>query len=365
MKIKEVGIYVVNDSRNKPTICIEINGCGTCAPSGKSTGKYEKPAYKGSIENDIKNVKQIIELSQYNFTKFDDLKLVEKLLGNKIGANTLFALEASILKAIAKEEGKELYQLLKGKRIPKLLSNTVGGGVHTKGKSPDFQEFLVIGDKKQNIKVHKETMKILKTKKINDESACMTELENNMVLELFNYTDLQFGIDAAASEFYKNRKYYYKNPKKTLSRQDQIDYMINIIEDYGLKYVEDPLDENDFKGFAEILRRTKGKCLIVGDDLTTTNLERTKEAIKNKSINGIIIKPNQIGSLIEVKKVIDLCKKKKIKIIVSHRSGETTDDTITDLAVGWGADMIKTSVVSKERLAKVNRLEVIKRKLRR
>lgn len=362
MIIKEVELSVIEDSRNNKTIQISINGLTTSAPSGKSTGKHEVPAYRETISSDI-NVLKKIAWEELEFNKFEDLKAIEELLINKVGANTLFALEASILKAIAKENGKDLYQLLGGRKIPKLLSNTVGGGVHSKGKKPDFQEFLVIGDKKQNIKVYKETKKILKAKKINDENALMTELNNDQVLELFNYTDLDFGIDAAASGFYEKRKYNYKNPQKVLTRQDQIDYIVQIIQEYKLKYVEDPLDEEDFNGFAEILRRTKG-CLIVGDDLTTTNLERVKKAIKMKSINGLIVKPNQIGSLLEVKQVIDLCKKNNIKIIISHRSGETTDDTIADLAVGWGADMIKTPIIGKERLAKVDRLEVIKKKLR-
>jgi len=366
MKIKEVGISVINDSRGKPTICIEINGQSTCAPAGKSTGKHEKSCYNGSLEKDMKNIKQIIELSQKDFKKFKDLEVVEKLLKNKVGANTLFALEASILKAMAAEKGKELWQFLGGRKIPKLLSNTIGGGCHTKAsKKPDFQEFLIIGDKKHNTLVYNELKKLLKTSKTNDEHALVAPLCNKHTLELLNYGNVKIGIDVAASEFYKAKKYNYKCGNKKLSRKEQIQFMIEIIRDYKLAYVEDPMQEDDFKGFAEILKMTKGKCLIVGDDLTTTNLSRVKKAIETKSINGIIIKPNQIGSLIEVKQVIDLCKKKKIKIIISHRSGETMDCTIVDLAVGWGADMIKTSIKGKERVCKADRLEEIKKKLKR
>jgi len=366
MKIKEVGISVINDSRGKPTICIEINKQVTCAPAGKSTGKHEKPGYRGSLDKDLKNVKQIIELSQKDFKKFKDLEVVEALLKNKIGANTLFALEASILKAMAAEQGKELWQFLGGRSIPKILSNTIGGGCHTKAsKKPDFQEFLVMGNKKHNTIAYNELKKILKTSKTNDENALITPMCNRHTLELLNYGDVKIGVDVAASEFYKDRKYNYKCGNKKITRGDQIRFMVSIIEDYNLVYVEDPMQEDDFKGFAEILKATKGKCLIVGDDLTTTNLKRVQKAIEMKAINGLIVKPNQIGSLIEVKKVIDLCKKKKIKIIISHRSGETMDCTIADLAVGWGADMIKIPIKGKERLCKVDRIEEIKKKLKK
>ena len=125
---------------------------------------------------------------------------------------------------------------------------------------------------------------------------------------------------------------------------------------YNLFYVEDPLNENDFSGFRELLKKVKKfnkNCLIVGDDLTTTNPNRLKLAIKNKSINAIIIKPNQIGSLLKVREVIDLAKKNKIKTIISHRSGETLDDTIADLAIAWNCDYIKTVIYGKVREVKL------------
>jgi len=363
MKIKEVKLGIISDSRGKDTVFIDINGFSTSAPSGKSTGTHEVPCYRDTIMDDFKSIKELTSFSNFDFKKFEDLTIVEKLFRKKIGGNTLFALEASILKAIASERKKELWQFLGGRKIPKLLSNTIGGGRHTKGKKPDFQEFLVVGDKKHNVLAHKEAKKILKTKKLNDENACVSDLSNEEVLNLMSYSD-GFGIDIAASEFYADRKYWYKNKKAIRTRQEQIDFVIDLIENYKPIYVEDPLQEEDFKGFAEILKKTKGKCLIVGDDLTTTNFKRVKKAIEMKAINGLIVKPNQIGSLLEVKKVIDLCKKNNVKIIVSHRSGETMDDTIADLAVGWGADYIKIPVVGKERLAKVDRIENIKRKIR-
>lgn len=147
--------------------------------------------------------------------------------------------------------------------------------------------------------------------------------------------------------------------------------MKELIERDNLFYVEDPLNENDFSGFRDLLKQVKklkqkGKgCLIVGDDLTTTNPERLKQAIKMKSINAIIVKPNQIGSLIKMKQVIGIAKKNRIKTIISHRSGETLDNTIADFAIGFGCDFIKTGIYGKVRESKLKRLVNIENKLKK
>lgn len=365
MKIKEVKAKAVLDSRGEKTIAILVNGCWASAPFGKSIGRHEKPPYKKNPAADIKFINHLLKKSPApKISSFEELRFIEHILKNKVGANTLFALEASMLKALAKSQGKELFQIIgRGRKIPLLISNTVGGGVHNKsaGRRPDFQEFHVIGTEKQNKKACREMRKLLKAKTRNDESAWETRHANDEVLELMRWAKLKIGVDIAASQFHFNGKYYYKNPGHILTRKEQIEYIIDMIKEYGLDYVEDPLHENDFSGFAEILRAVGGKCLIAGDDLTTTNLKRVKKAIKMKSINGLIVKPNQIGSLLEVRKVIELCKKHNVKIIMSHRSGETNDSTIADLAVGFGCDYIKIPVAGKERLAKVKRLRRIER----
>jgi enolase len=382
MKIKEVKARIILDSRKEKTIEISVNNCKTSAPSGKSKGKYESPSYNKSIENDfifINTLKYDLEIK-----KFEDLKNVEKVVKDKVGANTLFALEASILKVLAKEQGKELWQILnpKAQKFPRILSNTIGGGAHSSGIKPDFQEFLIVCDKnpvegrEQNLNSYYEAGEILdnlgkKTGK-NDENAWQTSLGNEQTLEvmkdvqenMFDETiiHMDIGLDIAASQFYKNGKYVYDNEKKTRTVSEQIEYILKLAEKFNLAYIEDPLDEEDFEGFAELKKKTK--CIIVGDDLTVTNLERLKKAIKTKSINGMIIKPNQTGSLIEVKEVIDLCKKNKIFTIMSHRSGETIDNTISDLAFAWGCDFIKTPVIGKERVVKVDRLVEIENYLK-
>ena len=183
----------------------------------------------------------------------------------------------------------------------------------------------------------------------------MDNVKENMIEEFG--CKVHIGIDVAASSFYKNGNYIYKNGRKNV--KEQIEYMKKLSDKFY--YLEDPLEENDFKGFSEILKKSKG--LIVGDDLTVTNLERLEIAIKNKSINAIIIKPNQVGSLIEVKKIISFCKKNNIKMIFSHRSGETSESIISDLAFGFQTDFVKFGALGKGRDEKLQRLAEIEKSL--
>lgn len=390
MKIKEVEAKTILNSRGEETIEIQVNGCITSAPSGKSIGKYEKPAYKESLKHDVDFVNNLKIKTLPEFKEFEDLEKIEKILKGKIGANTLYALEASILKSWAAEQDLELWEVLNptAKIFPRILSNIIGGGVHFPDISiknkPDFQEFLITCNKDPSIavirnnKATEEAGKILevlmeKKPAKNYENAWVAELSNEQVLEvmknvqenIFEETQIHMdiGIDCASTQFYKNGKYYYKNKKVVRSKKEQIKYIVKLAKKYNLFYIEDPLEEDDFKGFAEIRKSTN--CLIVGDDLTATNLERVKKAIENKSINALIVKPNQTGSLIEVKRIIDLCKKEGIRTIMSHRSGETLDNTIADLAFAWQCEFIKVPVVGEEREVKVKRLIEIENSLKK
>jgi enolase len=379
MKIKEVKASIVLDSRGEETIAVEVNNCETISPSGTSVGQHERKCYLVDIASDVEFMSYKInvhELPQIN--EFEDLEKIESKFRSLVGANTLFAFEASILKALAREKKISLWKLLnsEAKIFPRILSNTIGGGSHTLRKvKPDFQEFLITSNKNPaiskmiNHRANEEAGKIILnleqlTLKKNYENAWQCDLDNEQALEVMKNVQenifeesavhVDLGLDVASSEFFKNNKYYYKNRTKVLSKEEQINYMVELIKKYNLFYVEDPLNEDDFRGFAEIVKQVN--CLIVGDDLTVTNLERVEKAIKLEAITGLIVKPNQTGSLIEVKKIIDLCKKNGIKTIMSHRSGETLDNTIADLAFAWQCDFIKTSVVGPEREAKVNRL---------
>lgn len=391
--IKAVKAGCVLDSRKEKTISVSVKTeKGTVissAPSGKSKGKYESVSYIRNIEEDIHEINKTEELKEISFKEFEDLSKVEELMKGKIGANSLFALESSLLKALAIENKREVWQLIneKARRFPFPVGNCIGGGMHTKmilGKRPDFQEFLVIPRAKNFSdsvfimkKFYEEAGERLEFNdgrgKLNDENAFSTFLKNEEVLEIMKETreeisrqiesKIDIGLDAAASTFYTGLLYKYNNPLRRLKQDEQINYIANLIEKYGLIYVEDPLNEDDFLGFRKLREKVKYPCLIVGDDLTVTNLERVKKAVKGRSVNAIIIKPNQNGSLLSVKEVINFAKKNNVACVMSHRSGETHDNIIADLAFAFQCEFIKTGVMGDEREVKLKRMIQIEKSL--
>lgn len=180
-----------------------------------------------------------------------------------------------------------------------------------------------------------------------------------------NNVSVSLGVDMAASQLYKNNLYHYKNfsvasRKRVLTRKQQIAYVRDMISRSCLSYVEDPLHEEDFDGFAQI---PKKNVLVCGDDLITTNMERFRTALKHRSVNAIIVKPNQIGSLVQTKALVDEARKRDVTTVISHRSGETMDTSIAHLAVGWNIPYIKTGIYGKEREAKLLELCRIEREL--
>lgn len=377
MLIKEISARKIKDSRSEYTIEVSINGCKSSSPSGKSTGKYETPCYHKSLDWNLKSINNFKELKEIEINSFEDLKKVESLIKkkfklkkvNSFGANALFALESAILKALAKNSKKELWEVVnnKSKKIPVPVGNIIGGGLHSHNEDhPVFQEFLIIPQLKSAKRnfhlmqmIHKELGFIFKTKKVNDEGAWQTDADEISILTVLSrLKNIKIGLDVAANSFYCEEKYEYKN--KILDRNSQIFFMNNLIKDFNILYLEDPLQEEDFSGFSKINK----KNLIVGDDLTVTHIDRVKRAIKNNSINAMIVKPNQNGSLIQVKEICDFCKKNKIKIIVSHRSGETMDSALADFAVAFGADYIKCGISTKWRESKLKRLIEIENKIK-
>jgi len=383
--IKSVDAKSIFDSRKEKTIYVTIKTnvgiFSASSPNGKSTGKYEAKSYSKSLDEDIKMLKKMGDyFSSDKIEKFNDLRRIEDVVDRHIGANTIFALESAVLKAIAKEQKKEVWQLINpnAKRFPRLVGNCIGGGKHSSsGKKPDFQEFLVIPNLKslkenweKSKKIREEARFLLKEKdekfkgEKNDEDAWKTSLNEKEVLEILKQLDvLNIGLDIAASGFFKRKKYYYENPVLERTEEEQFDYLSNLIKNFGIFYVEDPFDEENFESFAKLLKKFPDS-LIVGDDLTTTNLKRLEKAIKMKSINAIIVKPNQIGSLLEVKEVCEMAKKNDIKIIFSHRSGETNETILADLAFGFSADFFKCGITGKEREAKIKRLIEIEKRVK-
>ena len=386
MIIEKIKAKEIKDSRGDKTIGVSIKtniGKFTAsAPNGKSKGKHEAKSYKKSIEQDIESLEKLSDyFSDQHLETFGDLKHIESITKGHIGANTLFALESAALKAISKEQKKEIWELINpdAKKIPRLVGNCIGGGLHSElvnNKRPDFQEFLLIPKPNSMIKNSKENHKAKEDSKIllkkrdkhfkektNDENAWMTSLSDKEVLEILETTKIPLGLDVAASGFYKRKKYHYKNPPIDRKPEEQIMFLTNLIKNFKIFYVEDPFDEEDFESFKKLLEKNPNS-LIVGDDLTVTNYKRLEKAIEMTAINALIMKPNQNGSLVDMKRIAELANKNNIKMIFSHRSGETNESILADLAFGFQADFIKCGITGKEREAKINRMIEIEKSLK-
>ena len=385
MKVKNLVAREIKDTRREKTIEVKlITNDGefiASAPNGKSRGEFEAKVWKKSLAGDIKAVNNYF-IEDILINNFDDLVLIENAFSDRVGGNTMIALEYCFLKALAKQEDKQVWELInpRASKMPVPIGNIIGGGKHSASSKSVFQEFHIIPvansfelANKILKRADENADEILRNTdsnfkgKLNDENAWISGLNEEKIIEVMDNVKenmieefgckVHIGIDVAASSFYKNGNYIYKNGKKNVKKQ--IEYMKKLSDKFY--YLEDPLEENDFKGFSEILKKSKG--LIVGDDLTVTNLERLEIAVKNKSINAIIIKPNQVGSLIEIKKIVSFCKKNNIKMIFSHRSGETKEDIISDLAFGFGADFVKFGALGKGRDEKLQRLIEIEKSL--
>lgn len=378
MKIKKIKAKPIFNSRGEPTIEITVNRKFTAsAPSGASIGKHEVKAFPSEgIPIDFVNKELNKGLKGFKINTFKDFEDLEEVLFKfddtrrltKIGGNTIIALEFALLKALSKNK---IWEFLnpKAKKIPMPVGNCVGGGMHFKGTSTDIQEFLVIPKAKKivdaafvNALVYKKIGKLLNSSVKTDEGAWVTDIGDDKVLDLLNKVveqvvreigiEINLGIDVAASRLFENNFYVYRT--KRLNRKQQIAYMNSLINKYNLFYVEDGLEEEDFDGFKEI-----NSELNVGDDLICTNLER----LKKSTVSSVIVKPNQIGSIVKTKKLIDYCKENNITPIMSHRSGETMDTTLSHLAVGWQCPFIKCGISGKERSVKINELKYIEREM--
>jgi len=388
MIIKKVKAKKIKNSRGEDSIKVMVKsdkGNGEAsAPSGASKGKHEAKDFVLDVKDCVKYINKEERLKGLEINSFDDLVKIEEIINKKnLGANPTIALEYAVLKSM-----DAMWRVIDGsvRKLPKPLGNVIGGGMHIKGENfCEFQEFLVFPYNPESIEdalganelahelVKKRLKEINKDLKMTDEGAWAPEdltiqeiLEILMdvkkeVLEKTN-VELKIGVDVAASSLWDGHHYVYRSDKKT--KEQQIEFISGLIERYGLHYVEDPLHQEDFEGFAELTKKYKDRCMIVGDDLTVTNLERLKKAIEFKSINAMIIKPNQNGSLIETKKVIEEAKKHKLYLIASHRSGETMDASISHFAVGFGIPILKAGVYGKERKVKLKEILKIRNQIK-
>ena len=389
--IREVRIRKILDSRGQETVEVDViteNGFGSMsAPSGASTGIHEVDAFpKKGIDEGITIFKQkvipaILGLDARDQKGVDstmkDIDGTPKL--SNVGGNLIVATSVAIAKAAADSIGIPLFLYLGGrfvKGFPYPLGNMVGGGKHAVGGTV-FQEFLVCacsGSPKKSIfanaKVHKGVKKALEIAKPNiplgkgDEGAWIAPMTDEEALKLVSGVcatvskevgfEVRPSLDLAASSFYSKGQYIYKNGKK--SPKEQVKFVAELVKKYKLHFVEDPLEEDDFAGFAELTDLVGKQCIICGDDLFVTNKERLLRGIKEKAGNAILIKVNQIGTLSDTIDTIRTAHEHGYKTIVSHRSGETTDDSIAHIAVAFGSHALKTGAVGGERIAKLNEL---------
>ncbi|MGN1186093.1 MAG: phosphopyruvate hydratase [Methanobrevibacter wolinii] len=402
--IEDVRVRKILDSRGNPTVEVDIitwNGFGRAsAPSGASTGSKEVASYpEGGVDEVISEVEDVIssELIGMDAEYLNDIDLVLKELDgtdnmSAIGGNTSVAVSMAAAKAAAASYSMPLFKFLGGNmvnEIPFPLGNMMNGGAHAGANAPDIQEFLVIPIGASNISeaifanvsIHKKLKELISSKDPNftggkgDEGGWIPNVKNDVALDIQSQAceevsdelgfEIKPSIDFASSEFWDadKGKYVYKQDGIQRDTGEQVEYVKDIIDTYGMFYVEDPFDENDFDGFSQLTSEVSDKCLVCGDDLFVTNKNYLSKGIKQNAANAIIIKPNQVGSLSDAYATVKLAKENNVIPVVSHRSGETTDETIAHLAVAFGAPIIKTGAVSGERIAKLNELIRIEEEL--
>ncbi len=397
MKIKNVIGREVLDSRGNPTVEVDVilenNIVGRAiVPSGASTGEREAlemrdggSRYNGlGVLKAVNNVNTILKDSIVGMDVFEQQKIDHKMIDvdgtpnkSNLGANAILGVSMAVLKAAANCDNMQLYKYVgNGTSLPVAMMNILNGGCHA-DNNLDFQEFMIVPNRDsihERVRVGAEVFhtlkKLLKEKGyftgVGDEGGFAPNLSSNeeafqLIIEaikMAGYTpgkDVNLAIDVAASELYENGKYNIDG--KGFTTEELIEYYDELINKYPIISIEDPLDQNDWDGFADITKRLKDRVQIVGDDLFVTNKKYLEKGIRLGCCNAILIKVNQIGTITETLETIKLAKENNYNIIISHRSGETEDTTIADLAVGLNVGQIKTGSLSRtDRICKYNQL---------
>ena len=402
----------VLDSRGNPTIEVEVfteSGAfgRAIVPSGASTGEHEaielrdgdKTRYLGKgVLQAVKNVNEVIapNLIGYDVTFQTSIdKIMLELDGtknkSKLGANAILGVSMAVARAAAEFVGLPLYLYLGGfnaKQLPTPMMNIINGGSHA-DNNVDFQEFMIMPVGAQSFRealrmgaeVFHNLKKVLSSKGFNtsvgDEGGFAPDLKSNedgikVILEAIEKAgfvpgkDIMLAMDVAASEFYnkETKLYELKGEGKTLNAKEMVKFYEGLVEKYPIISIEDGLDENDWDGWKELTQALGKKIQLVGDDLFVTNTEKLAKGIKLGIGNSILIKVNQIGTLTETFNAIEMAKRAGYTAVVSHRSGETEDTTIAEIAVATNAGQIKTGSLSRtDRIAKYNQLLRIEEEL--
>lgn len=415
MKIKEINAIEILDSRGNPTIECEViledgKKAWASVPSGASTGEFEayelrdgdkKRFWGKGVLKAIENIEKIIAPEIVGMEVCEQEKIDKKILEldgtenkKKLGANAILSVSMTVCRAAALSKGLPLYKYISeisGNKyyISRPFFNIINGGTHA-GNKIAFQEFMIspnLENFEQNYQAASEIYQILKSNLKKDFGGVATLLgdEGGFAPDDFERAEealdkimaaindagyegkVDIALDVAASEFYKKGGYnlgFKMTEPNIKTTEEMLDYYENLVGRYPIISIEDPFDQSDFESFAKLLERLKDKKVqVVADDLTVTNPERIKRAIREKSANALLLKINQIGSITESIEAFKLARSDGWKVMVSHRSGETTDDFIADFAIGMGAEQIKSGATARgERVCKYNRMLAIYKK---
>ena len=415
-EIKDIHAIQVLDSRGNPTVQVEVTTINAVkgvasVPSGASTGSFEavelrdgdKKNYLGkSVEKAVNNVNEKIAKKMIGMNVFEQRKIDEEMIKlddtpnkSNLGANSILGVSLAVAKAAANELGIELYQYIGGiqaNELPVPMMNILNGGKHS-DNNISIQEFMIVpvGDItfaeriKRGVEVYHTLKKVLKEKGfsvgVGDEGGFAPNLENeeqalDVIIEAIKKAgyepgkDIKLALDIASTEMYDEAKkinktgYYFWKTDKFKTNEEMIEYIINLCNKYPIFSIEDGLAEEDWEGWKILTEKIGDKVQLVGDDLFVTNKSRLYRGIEKRVANSILIKPNQIGTLTETLDTIAIAKKNGYTTVISHRSGETEDTTIADIAVAVNAGQIKTGAPCRtDRVAKYNRLLTIEDRL--
>lgn len=414
--IRDVKALQILDSRGNPTIQVEVitedGYVGKASvPSGASTGSFEavelrdgdKSRYLGKgVEKAVENVnkkiaKAIIGMNVYEQRKIDGemIKLDDTPNKSNLGANSILGVSLAVAKAASNSLGLDLYQYIggiNGKELPIPMMNILNGGKHS-DNNISIQEFMImpIGNitfterMRRGVEIYHTLKKVLKEKGysvgVGDEGGFAPNLENeeqalDIIIEAIRKAgyepgkDIKLALDIASTEMYEEAKkinkqgYYFWKTKQYKTQEEMIEYIVELCNKYPIFSIEDGLAEEDWEGWKVLTERLGNKVQLVGDDLFVTNPKRLGRGIEKNVANAILIKPNQIGTLTETLYTIQKAKQNGYKTVISHRSGETEDTTIADIAVGVNAGQIKTGAPCRtDRVSKYNRLLYIEEEI--
>ena len=414
MKIKNIQAREILDSRGTPTVAAEVVlDCGCRAeasvPSGASTGQHEAKELRDGdptryfgkgVLKAVSNINSIISPALTGMTVFEQRAIdvrMRELDGtenkSRLGANAILAVSLAVAKAAAAYLKAPLYHYLGAPNsnvLPVPMMNIINGGAHSDAPIA-FQEFMIrpVGAStfsdalRTGAEVFQSLKRVLKSRglstAVGDEGGFAPALKSieealDMIMKAIDDAgyipgqDITLALDCASSEFFKDGIYYYSifegNKAKELRRDEQVDYLKALVQKYPIDSIEDGMSENDWTGWELLTAELGDRCQLVGDDLFVTNIDYLAKGINTGCANAILIKPNQIGTLSETLDAIAMAQRHGYKAVISHRSGETEDTFIADLAVATNCGQIKTGSLSRsERIAKYNRLLKIERQL--